>query len=238
MNKEATVFHLKLFCCLLGGMAVFGCAGPQGLPVTTAEFAKAPAATPSPGGQSTADVRQVFEGYRNALLATDGKAAADFMDAPTLGWYQESIADALTLKWPDLEKRNMLRRFTVLRLRLEFSKKELASMTGRTLFSVAVERGWISKSSVETVELARIEFTSDVMGQASLRQAPDQFLFFFAKEENRWKFSLWKTFHFADNYFQAEVAKAGISERDYLLQLLKVLSANEVTDAILDGPVD
>jgi hypothetical protein len=181
-------------------------------------------------------IQQVFEQYRSALLQGDGEAALAALDLETIDWYEQVIEFALTLDRDDLNRLDFIEKFTVLRLRHEFSRDELEDLTGDELIKIAIENGWISRSSVESLELEDVE-VNDLRGIVTITGISEP-LFLFVKEDGQWKFMLWKVTALGNPAFEQLVAESGLSEDEFVIGILEALSSFQVDERIFDGPID
>lgn len=210
---------LRACICVVGLGVLYGCS-------------KKPAETNHPER-----IREVFAAYKDALLTGDGDVASNMMDRATIDWYGDAVSDALKLGREDLNQLNLLRKFTVLRLRLEFSRDDLAKMTGKGLFGLAVTNGWISKSTVEKIALATITVHGR-LASASIESQPGVPLFYFTNEDQNWRLALTKSFPVANAVFRKWCDESGVPEDEYLLSMLGAVSKFRVDKSILDGPRD
>lgn len=186
--------------------------------------------------QDIQDIRAVFQQYREALLESNGQAAAELVDAKTIQWYGNVLQDALFLEKDDLLSLDILKKFTVLRLRQEFKRDELEAMTGRGLFILAVNQGWISQESVEKAELAEVKTENDY-AVASIKEAPTMPAFYFIKEDGQWRLALWQIFPLAIQSLEASAAESGLSEEEFVFFILEQISGTPVNESILEGPL-
>jgi hypothetical protein len=91
----------------------------------------------------------------------DGAEAVDLVCFQTLAWYDQIVDDALYLEAAALKQADIMKKFTVLRVRLEFSKDQLEKMDGKALFDAAIDNGWIGVETVEKIRLHRIKIRGD-----------------------------------------------------------------------------
>jgi len=182
-------------------------------------------------------IRATFERYRQALLAGDGAAAWVCVDARTRQYYDDLVRHALSSSRAELGKLEPGYRFMVLRIRLEANRSTLGMMKGRDAFILAVERGMISRSSVEAIsELAQIQSNGRVAA-ASLPADPESPVFAFVREDGGWKLSLWQTFDMLEAAFAEMIKQSGHSEDEFLKGLLAKVTTVKVDDRVFEGPL-
>jgi len=183
-----------------------------------------------------ASIRKTFGDYQKALLDGDGAKAAEVVSARTIAYYDDALTQALSTPREKLAKLDIITKLMVLRLRHEFDKARLTGMSGRELLVFAVDKGWISKSSVASFEGLEIEVDGP-KASAEVAAFPGVPLFHFVKEGGQWKLDLVESFGLAGQAFGQEVAKSGMPEEEFLLRILGVLSPDrKVDERILAGP--
>lgn len=184
------------------------------------------------------DIQSVFQKYRTALLTGDGEAAWAVLDSHTQNFYSTALQDALTLPKSRLDRLDMIHKLTVLRLRADLRREELQNLTGHDVLVMAVQNGWISKSSVESMtNLHRIEVTDRYAG-AFLPESPKIPALYFINEGSEWKLSLFRSFELVNATMRQWRVQSGQTERDFLLGMLRQVSKYEVDEKIWDGPHD
>lgn len=201
-----------------------------------------PTSTPTPSQLPTSIlneetlIRQVLEEYRSALLQGDGKTAIQLVDSKTIDWYDQVLAFALTLERDDLDRLDFTEKFIVLRLRHEFSLDQLEDLIGEEVLIIGIERGWISHSSVESMELEDIE-VHDLRGFVTFDEMIEP-IFVFVKEDGQWKFMLWKLAALGNVAFVQLVEESGLTEDEFIIGILEALSSFQVDERIFDGPIN
>ena len=198
--------------------------------------------TQGQGVDESVQVKGTFETYRTALLQADYEAAWSIVDFHTKNFYSRAVQDGLSLARPNLNRLNPMNKFMVLRTRVEFRKPEIQKLTGRALFEAAVTNGWISRSTLERAPALHRVTVQDQYAAGYMEEAPQVPAFFFIKEAEGWKLSLWKSFDLVNAQLRADMQKAqkesGLSDDEFLLETLRRISKYEVDPRILDGPID
>lgn len=149
--------------------------------------------TAGPGCASPQEraVRDAFGAYQRAILADDGKAAAEMVDGRTLAYYAGAKKLALEASADHLRSKPLLDRLMVLRLRQEFDAAGLARLTPRALVAHAVSAGWTGKLGPRRVKLGKVVVRGDG-ARAWLRSRGKRMPFplRLRREEGRWKIDL------------------------------------------------
>jgi hypothetical protein len=175
--------------------------------------------------------------YKEAILAVKGKEAWKCVDSHTRDYYDQSVKDALSAPKADVQKMGLGLRFMVLRCRVEFSKAELDKMTGEDLFVIGVDRQWISRSSVQTIDKVAVLSNDGRIASLALAQAPKQAVFTLLLEDGEWKLAISRLFAFADVILKKQAEDAGMTEDELLLALLHKVSRYQFDEKVWDGPV-
>jgi hypothetical protein len=195
----------------------------------------APQTTKNAAGEAA--IRKVFEDYRKALLDGNGAAAVDLVSSRTVSYYGEILEHSLKMPRERVAGLDFVSKFMVLRLRHEFSRAEIAGMTGKELLILAVNKGWISKSSVSNVELAEIK-VGRIDASASMTVAPGIPALHFQNESGQWKLHLLASFELANAAMKEQIKESGLTEDQFIIRILNMLSPQKVDEAIFSGPRD
>lgn len=178
------------------------------------------------------EIQSTFSRYKSALLSANGKAAAEEVCSQTILWYEKARNDALSMKRVQLNRVDILRKFSILRLRHEFSKQQLENMDGKQLFIIGVNNGWISPDSVRTTRLDRIEAAAD-QAKAYIKTSPLTPAFHFIKENKKWKLALVKSFPLVIKTFKA-MKPPDVNEDEWIITLLEMVSKKKVDKKIFE----
>jgi hypothetical protein len=203
--------------------------------VSSASAGSAPAQSKDQTVEKQA-IHATFVQYKEALLQEDGSKAADVVSDRTIVFYDGIVTHALNTPHAKLKELDFISKFMVLRIRHEFTKSELLEMTGRRLLELGVDKGWISKASVANIErLVNLEVDSS-RASAAIPSAPRIAAFHFLKERGEWKLDLTASFALANDAMKHEVAKSELTEEQYIIQTLNLLSSKPVDDRIFSPP--
>ncbi len=182
-------------------------------------------------------IETVFSQYKDALLKSDGSGAADVLSTRTIAFYDGIVHHALNTSRAKLGELDFISKLMVARIRLEFTREQISRMTGRELLVIGVDKGWISKSSVANIDrLVEIKVSSSE-ATASMPVAPGVPAFRFLKESGQWKLDLVASFDLANAAMKEEIKSSGLTEEQFILQLLRMLSSKEVGEGIFSPPL-
>ena len=183
-------------------------------------------------GENRQYIKSVFEDYHQAIREGNGRKAVKFVSDDTIAWYEEGRKLALDQKGSDLLEKGPAKKFTVIMFRNEFTRKELENTDGKTLFIIAINRGWVYREG-DTPRLDFIEVSQN--GKEAVGHIMDEEkvpIFSFIKENNQWKVSLKIPIHHADLLFRDTIADTAIKERDWLKFLLETSTGKKAKKEI------
>jgi hypothetical protein len=170
------------------------------------------------------------------LLQGDGSKAADVVSDRTIVFYDGIVTHALNIGRAELKELDFISKFMVLRIRHGFTKAELSDMTGRKLLELGLDKGWISKSSVANIErLVNLKIDSS-RASAAIPSAPGITAFHFLNESGEWKLDLAASFALANDAMKHEIAKSGLTEEEFIIRALNLLSSTPVDDRVFSPP--
>ena len=182
-------------------------------------------------------IQAVFAQYKEALLQGDGAKAADIVSARTIAFYDGIVTHTLNTPREKLVGLDFISKFMVLRIRHEFTKAEISEMTGRKLLETGVNKGWISKASVANIEQL-VEIKVDASeASAAMAAFPGVPAFHFLKESGQWKLDLVGSFALANAAMKQEITNAGLTEEQFIIQALRMVSSREVDERIFSPPM-
>lgn len=173
------------------------------------------------------EIEALFERYRNALLDFYGEEAVKLVCSQTIEWYDQIVDEALYLEAAALKQADIMKKFTVLRVRLEFSKDQLEKMDGKALFDAAIDNGWIGVETVEKIRLHRIKIRGD-RAEAYVKGSPGTPAFHFIMERGKWKLALIKSFALARRTVENMISSSGMDEDQWLASVFSQLVKKEV----------
>lgn len=174
--------------------------------------------------------------YRDALLKNDADSAWNAIDSKTQEYYASMGKLALGASRQEIKKLDMMTKFAVLRCRVEFKKEVLAKMSGRDFFSEGVKRGWISRSSAESLKGLVVISTDQSSATLALPSQPKTPVIYMTKQGGGWKVALWHIFESGNQALQKAARENGFTDDEFVVQLLDTVSDTEFDDALWDGP--
>ena len=183
-------------------------------------------------------IQNTFSQYKEALLKGDASKAAEMVDKRTITFYGEILTNALEMPHRKLRQLDYLSKFMVLRVRHEFNKSQLEKMSGLDLFKLGITSGWISPSTVSNVDrLVNIKIDL-YKASASVPKFPNTPALYFLKESGQWKLALWQSFELVNYAMRVTVEKSGLTEEQFIIKSINMLSSKKVDARILSGPLE
>lgn len=182
-------------------------------------------------------VRAAFAAYKSAVLARQGERAADQVTPGTLREYARYRELALSAPRTELEALPMTERLQVLIIRARVPARDLRAMDGRTVFTHAVDRGWIGREGVERSELGTLQVDGDhAAARLKIGTVEMPFDFEFEREQGRWHFNLIPLVTMSEDVFKQLARQNGVSENEMVMTLVRGLSEAPVDDSLWDPP--
>ncbi len=176
-------------------------------PVVTQLVVAAPDAAPARDPRAEeAQVREVWNTYKQAVLGNDGPAAVESVDQATLAYYDGMRQVALSATPERIKRLGIFTQVQVLALRAGLGRKKLESLTGLELFRYLVEERTCHLGMRE-LSLGRIIVHGDMArGLMTVRGNPVPLGIEFHREDGRWGLRVANLFGLIDWVF-GEVAK-------------------------------
>lgn len=173
------------------------------------------------------EVKKCFGYYRDAILQDRGGDAVNFVDSKTIAYYNEVMQHVRTDDSVKLQNLALFDRLMVLSVRHQLSKKDLQGKDGKGLFVLSIQKGLISKASLQGTDLGDITVDKNTArGQMLVNNNKTPVYMNFYKENNVWKINITSTFEQTTHSIQRMLKRSQKPENDFLMTLLK--SANNI----------
>ena len=179
------------------------------------------------------EVHESFEQYRTAILSGDGEEAVQYLNQASINYYDDMLKDALYLKESEFEERTILDKLMILRLRMNFSAKELKKMNGRELIVYSIQKGWIGKSSVINIELSEeTKIKGDWATIEVMKNGQGSGLhFIFQKENDIWKFDIQEILKIANMSLAYLIKQSDYTEKEFIEMVLENTDNKKVSQS-------
>jgi len=191
------------------------------------------------GAEESADVTAAFSSYKSAILGGDGKAAVAALSAATFEYYEQMRDLALYGSEEEVKALSALDMMQALMLRTRIKPKRLKDLSGRELVVLAVDSGWIGKSSAARVDIGDVTLDGHSASATVLnRGRPTTQSVAFAKEDGVWKFDLTSLFDQSSAAFELMAKGQGGSTADFVLNIVQTTSGEPVNQNIWQAPFE
>ena len=173
------------------------------------------------------EVKKCFGYYRDAILQDRGGDAVNFVDSKTIAYYNEVMQHVRSDDSIKLQNLALFDRLMVLSVRHQLSKKDLQGKDGKGLFTLSIQKGLISKASLQGTDLGDITVDKNTArGQMLVNNNKTPVFMNFYKENNVWKINITSTFEQTTHSIQRMLKRSQKPENEFLMTLLK--SANNI----------
>lgn len=174
-----------------------------------------------------------FTQYKDAILSTDGKRAADLVTTRTIDEYQQYMDWARSANRETLESLSTINKMQVLIIRLRVPKDLIPTMDGYSAFRYAVDNDWVGKeqtiqTSIDDIQVSGHRATAGI--KIGDQRAPTRF--HFTKEKNTWRFDLIQTIIDTNLALKAQIRQSGMTETEFLVVILESVAGVKVTEEI------
>jgi hypothetical protein len=192
---------------------------------------------PVAGGQEQAAIRDAFVGYKTAILAGDGKAAVQHVSQSTIDYFADMQKLALYGTAAEVRAQSPVNQLQILSFRHRLELQQLQDMTPVELFAYGVDKGWIGKSTVVTLEPGSVDVSGNV-GTIEVLQSgtPVGPRFRLYREGGEWRLDLVPILGLGNAAMKILAQRQGVSEEFMILSLLESVSGRKVPPTIWDPP--
>ena len=173
-------------------------------------------------------IKACFNGYKNAILADQGKTAVTFVDSRTVKYYTDILQKTKTLDSAGIDKLTIMDKLTILMLRHRATKSEIKQLDGRSLLVYAIERGMVGKNSVQQLSIGEVLIRGDAAeGQVMVGAAPTSLAYNFYKEDGAWKMDITSVLPEGHKARKKVVKDSEQPENEFLIMLLENATGRE-----------
>jgi hypothetical protein len=178
-------------------------------------------------------IKDVFNGYKNAIMKGKGEEAVKFVDRNTITYYQDMLNTALDGDSAKLAALPVIDKLTVFTIRHKVPKADVESSNGRDFFIYAINNGMVGKNSVAAIELSDVEVSGD-KAKASVQSLGQKtpLHFEFNNEDGAWKLDITSIFAKTNEGIGMMLEKNEMTELDFVFKALESLTGKPVDNSI------
>jgi hypothetical protein len=157
--------------------------------------------------------------------------AVAFVDKNTLDYYRKMRDLSLRANRETVGALSSINKLMVLSIRHRVPLESLQQMTPESLFAHAVDEGWIGKQSVINNELGDIAGSGASATGVHISAKKETLIkWVFRKEDDRWRMDLTSMIPVADQAMKHVIRQSGLSEDEFLTNILESVSGKKVAD--------
>lgn len=172
-------------------------------------------------------VREVFEKYKEAVLASKGDDAVKYVDTNTIRYFDRILNDVKTADSASLVRKSLVDRLMIFTIRHKAAADDIAAFDGRQLFVYAINTGIVAKNAIQNNGVGEIRIDGNkANGQFIFFGQKAPFHFEFNNEEGQWKMDLTSVFPMTEVGIRRFMGQTGLNENDYLLGMLEMVSGS------------
>lgn len=179
-----------------------------------------------------AEIRALWDRFKDATLNGKGEAAADCVTQETLDYYDRIRRLALHAERKELEGEALVWRYTVLSIRMRVPADRLAAMSGQDLFAHGVNEGWVGKESTQQQDIGKVSVRGDHASAPAVQGGKTtDLLFLFVRDGGQWRLDMMDLIRRVTPMFDRLRKDSGLSEEQFLGELIDETVGRPLTDA-------
>ena len=174
---------------------------------------------------ATKSVQDVFDQYKSAIIAEDGKKAIEYMDIRTLEYYKKLLHHVLSADSLTLESLSLMEKFSVLSIRHMATKKEILAFTDKSFIDFTVKNGMMGKNTLEGYTLGKIT-VKDKFAKAQILEEGKKSnkVYHFYSDGTNWKIDITSLFPIEEKETEDFIKQTGKPENEFLLGMLELMT--------------
>lgn len=169
----------------------------------------------STSADPAAEVAAAFEAFRSGLLARNGRLAASAVTEGTLHYYDQIASMVLTAEKPIVTSQPVLTQLLVLHLRDRLSAYQLRELSGRHLFSYAVDEG-LAGRDIGDFRVSDIKVYAATASATVVEGRSKGLTVEFRRESDAWKLNLVPVLEFLDRAVSEVARQRGLSNEEFV----------------------
>ncbi|MEP6793748.1 MAG: hypothetical protein ABJB16_05430 [Saprospiraceae bacterium] len=178
-------------------------------------------------------IKDVFTGYKTAIMTDKESQAIDYMDIRTLEYYKHILnlvksADSITL-----DTQPLLDKFTILNIRHIATKKQILAFDDKSIIAFVIKNGMMGKNTLEGFELGKITVKKNTAKAMIIADGAKTTKFYnFYSDGTKWKIDFTSLFPAEEKETKQIIRDSGKSENEFMLGILEIMSEKKVSPNI------
>ena len=191
-------------------------------------------ACPAQAGDAKA-VHAAFAQFSKVLVAGDGPKVVEALDRASLAYYARVRDLSLNATAAQVKNLSLIDELMVLRLRHDVGFEGLSKVDGRGLVVMAVEKGWISRASIQRIVLGEVTITKDKAEAVAMTgDELTSLRLHFSRENGKWKFNIVHLTKVGEQGLKDLLKKTGQPRHAFLLSIIEQVSGRAPAEKIFD----
>jgi hypothetical protein len=172
--------------------------------------------------KETKAVRKAFENYKDAVSQSDGKEAANYLNARSFAYYDQIIEWVRKADSAQVDALPILSKLMVFTVRVKVAREDVLKFNGHALFVHAVNAEMLSKKSYNEISIGDVSIDGETAkGDLVIKGEKSDYQLLFNKENGEWKIDLNSYFALSESVFKMLIDRSNQSENDFLLMILE-----------------
>lgn len=179
-------------------------------------------------------ITDVYNKYQAAVLEKNIDEMVNYISQETINYYDHIVEKAKFSDSINLSKQPPIDKTLILYLRQTMNSDLLRKYSGNELMYFTLSKGVNIKNKLPTTELKEIKINGDEAVAEFLIDGMDSGnKITFKKEGEKWKIDISSTYNSeANNQFRQNLSQSGMSENDFIKNMVSCMSGSEMNHSI------
>lgn len=174
-------------------------------------------------------VKETFSKYKTAVLSQKGYDAVTCLNQKTIDYYDDILNEIQFATKEEINNMSGADQMQVIAIRHLFSKEDIFSLTGLTLYASTITDGLMKGDNLKTMGIGQVAIKGKRAKAQMVKDGVKTPIFFdFSKEEGQWKIDVTTTLIMTSKHLDAQANEAGLSRLDFLFNMLQMTEEEKV----------
>ena len=185
------------------------------------------------GANDEQQVVDCFIAYKESLKKQDGKKALDLINQKSLQYYDSMVKLSVNGSEKEVKKLRMIDRMMVLIIRHKIDGKTLLKMSGKDLFRLYVDKGWLNQDGLGRVDIGKVTFYgTKASGHVVHKGRPTPLTISFTNDKGKWQIDLTSLLDNTNSAFVMMAKRAKMEENQYVIKVIEASTGQKVSPNI------